>query len=110
MFLHALTRAVSNRTRSKGLAYFVSGAVIDLSGDASSVQATVRGTRDYGVRVTRQGSRFTASCQCPYFEDRAEICKHIWAVLEAADRRNLLGGQDDPPGRATLVPDAGLPG
>jgi superfamily II DNA or RNA helicase len=108
MFLHALTRAVSNRTRSKGLAYFLSGAVIDLSGDASSVQATVRGTRDYRVRVTRQGSRFIASCQCPYFEDRAEICKHVWALLEAADRRNLLG-QDDPPGRATLVPDAGLP-
>ena len=70
------------------------------------VHATVRGTEDYRVDVTRHDDRFTASCTCPYFTDRDEICKHIWAVMLAAERRELLGGDGLPlPASFVLNPD-----
>jgi superfamily II DNA or RNA helicase len=102
MVLHALAGAVSNRTRARGHDYFASGAVVELDGGPSAIHATVEGTRDYAVRVRRDGARFLASCECPYFVDSAAICKHIWAVLEAADARGLLDGADV--ARPQLVP------
>ena len=106
MFIRAISPSVSSGTRHKGLAYFAAGAVRSIEGTPWEVQATVRGTDDYRVAVTRHEDRFTASCTCPYFTDRDEICKHIWAVMLAAERRQLLGGDGLPlPGAFALNPD-----
>jgi superfamily II DNA or RNA helicase len=107
MLIKALAPHVSSRTRAKGLHYFRSGAVIEMAGGEWTAHAVVRGTRDYRVELMRESGtdRFTASCECPYYADRAEICKHIWAALLEADQRALLAG-DGPllPG-ATIEPE-----
>jgi superfamily II DNA or RNA helicase len=107
MLIKALAPHVSSRTRAKGADYFRSGAVIESAGGEWTVHAVVRGTRDYRVDLLRESGtdRFTASCECPYYTDRAEVCKHIWAALLAADERGLLAGDAPVLPTATLEPE-----
>ena len=86
----ALARDVSERTRTRGNRYFLGGAVRAIEGSGAEVVATVRGSEWYRVRLSRDGDAFLASCQCPYFADRQDFCKHIWAVVLAADAEGLL--------------------
>src|SRR3954468_21921195 len=111
MFIKSLIPRVSGRTRAKGADYSRSGAVIEIGGGEWSAHATVRGTRDYRVELRRESGtdRFTASCECPYYADRGEICKHIWAALLEADRRGLLEGEGQPLQAATLEPEYRMP-
>jgi superfamily II DNA or RNA helicase len=87
-----LARDVPGGSRSKGRQYHLDGAVTRLEGDAWSARATVRGSHDYRVRITRRRDDFDASCECAYFVDRQVICKHIWATLLEAERRGFLMG------------------
>ena len=107
MLIKALTPHVSSRTRAKGLDYFRSGSVIEMAGGEWTAHAVVRGTRDYRVELLRESGtdRFTASCECPYYADRADICKHIWAALLEAERRGLLAGDAPVLPGATLEPE-----
>ncbi len=111
MFIKSLIPRVSARTRAKGADYFRSGGVIEIGGGEWSAHAIVRGTRDYRVDLLRDSGsdRFTASCECPYYADRGEICKHIWAALLEAERRGLLGGEGTILPDATLEPEYRLP-
>src|SRR3954468_20700536 len=104
MFINSLIARVSGRTRAKGADYFRSGAVIEIGGGEWSAHAIVRGTRDYRVELRRESGTggFSAPCECPYYTDRGEVCKHIWAALLEAERRELLAG-DGP-----ILPDATL--
>src|SRR5262245_56184447 len=86
----ALARDISERTRTRGNRYFLGGAVRAIEGSGSEVVATVRGSEWYRVRLSRDGDAFLASCQCPYFADRQDFCKHIWAVVLAADAEGFL--------------------
>jgi len=106
MLIRTLSSFVTLRTRVKGADYFRSGGVIEIAGGEWSAHAIVRGTRDYRVDLRRESGtdRFTASCECPYYTDRAEICKHIWADLLEVERRGLLGANQVPPS-ATLEPE-----
>ncbi len=107
MYIKVLTSHVSSRTRAKGLDYFRSGGVIEMAGGEWTAHAVVRGTREYRVDLLRESGtdRFTASCECPYYADRAEICKHIWAALLEAERRGLLAGDGSILPGATLEPE-----
>ncbi len=107
MLTKTLAQHVSARTRAKGVDYFRSGGVIDMSGGEWTAQAIVRGTRDYRVELLRESGtdRFTASCECPFYADRGEICKHIWASLLEAERRGLLQGDGEPLPTAILEPE-----
>jgi superfamily II DNA or RNA helicase len=105
MFITAILPSVTARTRAKGLHYFSSGRVIEMSGGEWVANARVRGTRDYRVDLVRDGNYFTGACECPFYADRAEVCKHIWAALLEAEQRELLVG-DGPPGEdAELEPE-----
>jgi hypothetical protein len=42
------------------------------------------------VELEREGRKIHASCTCPYFD--VDLCKHIWAVILAADKQQLLQG------------------
>ena len=86
----ALAADVPPATRAKGASYFHSGAVASLVTFKDGIAGTVRGTRDYHVEVSREQEGFIGSCECPYFLDRFAVCKHIWAVVLAADDRGLL--------------------
>jgi superfamily II DNA or RNA helicase len=88
----ALARDVDERTRVKGSRYFLGGAVRAIEGSGEHVTATVRGSEYYQVHLTRFGDEVLASCGCPYFSDRNDFCKHIWAVILAADAEGYLIG------------------
>ncbi len=100
-----LARDVPGGSRSKGRQYHLDGAVTRLEGDAWSARATVRGSHEYRVRIDRRSDAFAASCECLYFIDRDVICKHIWAVLLEAERRDLLMGSGAIGDAASLVPE-----
>jgi hypothetical protein len=107
MLIRPLSSFATLRNRVKGADYFRSGAVVEIAGGEWSAHAVVRGTRDYRVDLRRESGtdRFTASCECPYYIDRADICKHIWAALLEADRRGLLNGDGAILPTATLEPE-----
>ena len=103
--------SVTLRTRAKGVSYFRAGAVVEMTGGEWAAHGVVRGTRDYRVELVRDGDRFTGACECPWYSDRADVCKHIWAALLEAESRGLLSG-DGPPGDDAVLepeyPPAGL--
>ena len=49
--------------------------------DDEFVSAEVRGTRTYDVDLERENKSLIYSCNCPFFEDNFNVCKHIWATL-----------------------------
>ena len=93
-----LTSLVSKRTRERGRDYFASRRVTVVEGDAWHVDATVRGSRSYDVKLSRERDAIEAWCSCPYCEDYFEPCKHIWATLLAAEAEGYLQGD----GRRTV--------
>jgi superfamily II DNA or RNA helicase len=102
----AVSRQVPPAVRAKGLEYFSRGAVVHA--DASTpqlVDAIVRGTRPYRVKLWRHKDTLSGSCECKYFADRAGICKHIWAVLLEAERNGYLTKPSDHAARLRLQPD-----
>ena len=100
-----LARHVPGGSRVKGRAYHLEGAVTKMAGTPWTVDARVRGARLYSVHIDRdQRGAFTASCDCPYFQDRFVICKHIWASLLEAERRGDLLGNAPLPDTATIEP------
>ncbi|HYP29940.1 MAG TPA: SNF2-related protein [Blastocatellia bacterium] len=78
--------------RSRGLDYFMSGRVRIREGSKNVIHAVVRGTSDYRVELELRGRDLRASCECPYHLD--DLCKHVWAVLLAAESRGHLSGSD----------------
>src|ERR1700689_1255439 len=36
------------------------------------------------------GSELGVFCDCPYFSDQGQICKHLWAAILAADEQGYL--------------------
>ena len=83
-------------TRAKGESYNASGAVVHVVGDAWKADALVRGTRPYRVKLRLAGKTITASCECPFYADRGNSCKHIWAALIEAEEHALLTGDGMP--------------
>jgi superfamily II DNA or RNA helicase len=86
----ALTPDVPAHTRDKGSAYFRNGAVASVLASGDTISAIVYGTQEYHVSLTREQDGFIGSCECRYFQDRFEVCKHIWALVLAADSRRLM--------------------
>ncbi|MEO6238488.1 MAG: SWIM zinc finger family protein, partial [Vicinamibacterales bacterium] len=107
--LKPLTRVLAPQvpggSRVKGRAYHLEGAVRAITGTPWSADASVRGERTYAVRIDRgKNGAVTASCDCPYFQDRFVICKHVWASLLDAERRGFLLGDAPLPDTATIAP------
>lgn len=75
---------------SRGADYFRSGRVNIDSASATRIVASVKGSSRYRVELERVGRKIHASCTCPYFD--VDLCKHIWAVLLAAEKQQLLQG------------------
>jgi superfamily II DNA or RNA helicase len=75
----------------RGAAYFRKGRVHIDSASACLIVAIVRGSSRYRVELKREGRKIQASCTCPYFD--IDLCKHIWAVILAAEKQQLLQGE-----------------
>jgi len=81
------------KIRDRGVAYFRSGAVEILEHSITHVNARVKGTIDYLVRLELGSNSFNVACTCPYF-DGGEECKHVWATMLAADNLTYLSSID----------------
>ncbi len=77
-------------TRDKGEVYYLEGRVFPVAHTATRFDAQVRGTRRYDVRLAVADRRLTVACTCPFFIDRQDPCKHIWAAALAADADGTL--------------------
>ena len=75
--------------RSRGEHYFLQGRVRFLRTDQFEINAVVKGSAPYLVRIVAEKNVLTASCACPFANDHG-ICKHIWATLRAADQGQQL--------------------
>lgn len=75
----------------RGTDYFRSGRVRIDSASASRIVASVHGRGRYRVELEREGRNINASCNCPYYD--IDLCKHIWAVMLAAEKQPLLQGK-----------------
>src|SRR6267143_6969427 len=84
-----LLREFTAKIRGRGFAYFHANKVEILEHSESHVDAKVRGSEDYLVRLTLGRVSLDVACTCPYFEE-GESCKHIWAKMLAADSKNYL--------------------
>ena len=88
--LDTLGRHISAKIRQRGREYFESNAVEILYTDPDFVSAQVAGTEDYAVDLEREHASLICSCECPYFEENSEVCKHIWATLLELEHRGHL--------------------
>lgn len=75
--------------RTRGESYFRMGLVRNLRGSATQVEAEVRGSENYFVSFSIEEGALFGFCECPYF-DSSGPCKHLWALVLAADSRGLL--------------------
>jgi hypothetical protein len=102
-----LSRFVTSEVRQRGASYFREGRVSLTSREAEHIEAVVTGSSSslYEVLLEREGQQLFAFCVCPFFTDRGEICKHIWATVLKADAvQGLRGPRGGLPGE--LIADA----
>ncbi len=87
----SLARLAGERSFARGLAYFQSGAVLDLVQTRDALKARVQGNEEYHVVLRPEARALGWSCTCPLGED-GEFCKHAVATgLAWLERRN--GGE-----------------
>ncbi len=67
---------------ARGKAYYDQNRVQWLDEDEDSVNARVRGTRDYTVQLWEEGGKIHYNCDCPIGQD-GEFCKHCVATALA---------------------------
>ncbi len=84
-----LLHRFSPRCRERGKAYYLGGRVGSIAGSEDSVDATVRGTEVYMVRLSLEYGDLAMDCSCPYFKEHAS-CKHLWAVIMDAEQKGYL--------------------
>jgi superfamily II DNA or RNA helicase len=92
-----LKRFFSAAVRRRGDEYYYGGHVKKLTAEGDRrVQADVAGHGDaYAVTldVARDAYSWTitGSCECPFVDEYGDPCKHIWAVLRAAETCQAFG-------------------
>src|SRR5689334_3081476 len=75
----------------RGDDYFVRGRVRMIRDEGGgALHAHVQGGRSYEVDLLVEGDSLTVRCDCQYYVDRGDACKHIWAAIRAASARHLL--------------------
>lgn len=70
--------------RGRGESYFENDKIKYFKQNENKYTCTVKGTEDYKVSLTFKNDSDEieeASCTCPYFADKNNNCKHIYALL-----------------------------
>ena len=70
---------------TRGRSYFASGRVRKVRSDRHTYEAKVRGPNDYSVELMRDGTTLVARCECPYYADNLDLCKHVVAAILSAE-------------------------
>jgi hypothetical protein len=88
--LDAVKDDFSSKTRRAGDQYYRDRAVTLRDCGPAHVRSRVRGSFLYDVEIKWDSESFDCRCTCPFFLDRDENCKHIWATLLAAQAAGKL--------------------
>jgi superfamily II DNA or RNA helicase len=101
-----LAHLVDWRVRERGREYFQAERVRLLECGPEVARAEVSGSEEYEVSLTREEDTVWAHCSCPFFAGGV-LCKHVWAVVLAADeRKGLRGPYGDVPRKLKLPSEA----
>jgi hypothetical protein len=101
--LDTLGRHVRQNIKIRGRDYFARNAVQILFADPDFVSAKVAGSKVYEVDLEREGKELIFACDCPYFEQYQEVCKHVWATLLELEKAGHFK-QWEPAFPSTLIP------
>ncbi len=94
----------SARNRHWGQLTFRAGRVVITSASPEEVVATIYDDPEQRVRLRLAEGRLVVGCTCDHFEAEGTACKHVWAVLLAAEAEGYLNGPALP-GNCALVWD-----
>jgi SNF2-related domain/Helicase conserved C-terminal domain/Bacterial SNF2 helicase associated/SWIM zinc finger len=85
-----LAKGFSASSRDRGEKYFMAKRVKIRLGSPSEVGARVQGSDLYSVTLKWSNGKLSAGCDCPFFAEHGNLCKHIWAtILEAWEQGHL---------------------
>jgi hypothetical protein len=85
-----LAKGFSASSRDRGEKYFMGKRVKIRTGSPTEVGANVQGSELYNVSLKWSNSKLAVRCDCPFFEEHGNLCKHIWAtILEAEEQGHL---------------------
>src|SRR5437762_1965364 len=85
-----LADGISELQRRRGLVYFQQGRARLVQSDGGFAEYDVRGSTSYSVTLAIEGDILYCGCSCPYFDDREDPCKHIWAAILDCERSGAL--------------------
>jgi SNF2 family DNA or RNA helicase len=86
----ALRQLVPRGSADRGDDYFARGRVKRLEALGNAIEADVQGSRLYSVDLVVDEGFLDIRCDCPWYAQHGEVCKHIWAAIRAASARSLL--------------------
>ena len=88
----ALRELVSRGSAERGDEYFQRGRVRRVEAVGNTIEADVQGSRLYSIDlvIDIETDILEISCNCPWYVQHAEVCKHIWAAIRAASAKHLL--------------------
>ena len=85
-----LAKGFSASSRDRGEKYFMGKRVKIRVGSPTEVGAQVQGSELYNVSLKWSNGKLAVRCDCPFFEEHGNLCKHIWAtILEAEEQGHL---------------------
>lgn len=90
--LEKLAQFVPKKIQARGKEYYHAGSVRILANDSARIVSLVRGTEEYRVALECQEEYLIYSCTCPFYLDRVNLCKHVWATMLHASSRGMLSG------------------
>ena len=85
-----LTENFSANIRKNGEQYHRQRRVYIQRGSESELRARVQGSQTYEVQLNFSDGLLSIWCECPYFADTDNPCKHLWAAIVAADEHGYL--------------------
>jgi superfamily II DNA or RNA helicase len=100
--LESLGRHIRQTIKSRGQDYFNRKAVRILFADDDFVSAQVSGSQEYEVDIERDREALIYSCDCPFFEENFDVCKHVWATLLELQKQGHIKKWDSKPPRELL--------
>jgi len=89
-----LLKKVGREIWRRGEGYASAGQVEITSHDDEQVLAVVQGSHPYQVSLKFAPNGISQKCDCPYYADRGQVCKHIVAAAIVWDK---LRGISPPP-------------
>ena len=78
------------KVRQRAAEYVGRGLVRVLTSSPERLVASVRGTETYTSAFALRGNHLIYGCSCPFFQDRVEPCKHLWALALEASNSELI--------------------